>query len=165
MFLFYESFGLNPLAPSSTGIFFYTQKVLSYSSDFAWNRFMKNSKINLLGNFYEVITWFTVYFLNRTQFSLYGNIGYNMYLRMHKYIIKEKYCQLDGGRHERGLGTIAWRCRRENGEEQWHNYIPLKTPFTDVFLWLNVSVCRGVCSCAHSGQRTVLGVLLCICPS
>lgn len=41
--------------------FFYTQKVLSYSSDFAWNRFMKNSKINLLGNFYEVITWFTVF--------------------------------------------------------------------------------------------------------
>lgn len=51
--------------------FFYAQKVLSYSSDFAWNRFMKNSKISLLGNFYEVITWFTVFIFFGTIFTLW----------------------------------------------------------------------------------------------
>lgn len=39
---------------------------------------------------------------------------YNVYLCMHKYIIKEKYCQLDSGRHERDLGIIAWRGGRVN---------------------------------------------------
>lgn len=34
-----------------------------------------------------------------------------MYLCMHKYIIKEKYCQLDSGRHERGLGDHSLEGR------------------------------------------------------